>query len=193
MNDVMLTARRSCLVLLTLAVAHSAAGQAQPVDAFRLTAANAVKVDGTAVNTVPERQLEAALQSGQALTDLSVSIAVSYRQLNRAEYAVPVSVRIAPSSELIAGRGQHSRLDFIGTVKDAYNVTWQNLRDQVDLTIGPDSIAALATTPIVYETTFTLLPGRYTIKMLARDQATGRIGTSEVAFTIPNLARAQRP
>jgi hypothetical protein len=77
-------------------------------------------------------------------------------------------------------------------VTDAFGVTWQNLRVQVDLTLGPASIAALATTPIVYETTFTLLPGRYTIKMLARDQATGRIGTSDVAFTIPNLAREQK-
>ena len=35
----------------------------------------------------------------------------------------------------------------------------------------------LAKRPIEYDTGFTLLPGKYTIKFLARDAETGRIGT----------------
>src|SRR5581483_12389436 len=34
---------------------------------------------------------------------------------------------------------------------------------------------------------FTLLPGKYTIKFLARDNETGRIGTYQTTFTIANL------
>jgi hypothetical protein len=37
-----------------------------------------------------------------------------------------------------------------------------------------------------------LLPGRYKIRMLVRDQATDRIGATEVAFTIPNLNRLKK-
>jgi hypothetical protein len=42
---------------------------------------------------------------------------------------------------------------------------------------------------VQYETGFTLLPGKYVIKVLARDAETGRIGTYQAAFQIPNLNR----
>ena len=47
-------------------------------------------------------------------------------------------------------------------------------------------------TPIAYQTSVVLLPGKYTIRMLVRDQASGRIGATEVPFTIPNLNRVQK-
>ena len=43
--------------------------------------------------------------------------------------------------------------------------------------------------PIQYDTGFTLLPDKYVIKILARDSTTGRIGTYQAAFTVPNLQR----
>ena len=49
--------------------------------------------------------------------------------------------------------------------------------------------AELTRRPVQYETGFTLLPGKYVIKVLARDAETGRIGTYQAAFTIPNLNR----
>jgi len=74
-------------------------------------------------------------------------------------------------------------------VTDLNGITVTNLRDAAELTLDAASIAALARTPIVYDTSFTLLPGRYTLKVLARDRTTGRIGSTNVSFTIPNLAR----
>lgn len=185
--------RSSFIVLIALTVARSAAGQAQPVDAFRLGAPSVVKSTLTpAADPAGDRQLEEAFQSAQARTDLSLSATVTFRQLNRAEYLVPVSIRIAPGSELVTGRGRTSRLDFLAAVTDVNGITFANLRDAAELTLGPAAIADLATTPIVYDAAFTLLPGRYTLKVLARDQTTGRIGTSDVTFTIPNLERQQR-
>jgi hypothetical protein len=46
--------------------------------------------------------------------------------------------------------------------------------------------------PIEYDTGFTLLPGNYMIKFLARDDETGRIGTFETTFVIPNLNKEER-
>ena len=122
---------------------------------------------------------------------MSLITDITFRQSNRAEYAVPVSVRIAPARELVVGRGVRSRLDFIASVTDAMGITVANLRDAAELTLDTTSIAALATTPIVYDTSFVLLPRRYTLKMLARYQTTGRMGSTSVPFTIPNLARQQ--
>src|ERR1700722_13954205 len=53
--------------------------------------------------------------------------------------------------------------------------------------ISGETAAKLAKQPIEYDTGFTLLPGKYKIKLLARDAETGRIGTYETTFVIPNL------
>jgi VWFA-related protein len=142
-----------------------------------------------------ERQLEEALMLDNPITDIPIAIEVNFFQLNRAEYFVPVAVKI-PGSELALARRRgaaRTRLDFIGEVKDEYGVTMQNVRDKLDIKLSDDTAAQLARRPIQYETGFTLLPGRYVIKFLARDSETGRIGTFQTPFTIPNLNReAQR-
>jgi hypothetical protein len=171
--------------MVTLAAAS--AGHAQSPDAFRITGGANRPQNLTPATPGLERQLEEAFTSQRTFTDLGLTADVTFRQLNRAEYAVPVSVRIAPAGELTVGRGERSRLDFLASVIDTSGATVINLRDAGELTLDPPSIAALAKIPIVYDTTFTLLPGRYTLKVLARDQTTGRIGSTSVPFTIPNL------
>ena len=83
-------------------------------------------------------------------------------------------------------------IDFIGEVKDDYGVTIQNVRDRLDIRISEETAAELARRPIQYETGFTLLPGKYVLKILARDSETGRIGTFLAPFTIPNLNREEQ-
>jgi hypothetical protein len=64
-------------------------------------------------------------------------------------------------------------IDFIGEIKDEYGTTIQNIRDKVDIKLSGSTAAELATRPIEYDTGFTLLPGKYKIKFLARDAETG--------------------
>ena len=68
----------------------------------------------------------------------------------------------------------------------------QNLRDKLDIKLSDDTAAQLAKRPIQYETGFTLLPGKYVIKYLVRDAETGRMGTFQTAFTVPNLVREDK-
>jgi hypothetical protein len=115
---------------------------------------------------------------------------INYFQLNRAEYFVPIVVKI-PGRELsLAKRGgaQHTLIDFVMEVKDdlSNNVTVQNMRDNVNIKLSDATAAELAKRPVEYDTGFTLLPAKYTIKFLARDDETGRIGTFQTSFTIPN-------
>jgi VWFA-related protein len=136
-----------------------------------------------------ERQLEEALKLEDPLTDVTIRMEVNYFQLNRAEYYVSVMLK-APGSELVRARScgvDRAIIDFIGEIKNEYGTTIQNIRDKVDLKISGETAAQLATKPIQYETGFTLLPGTYTIKVLARENETGRIGTYLNKFTIPNL------
>ncbi len=43
--------------------------------------------------------------------------------------------------------------------------------------------------PIQYENGYVLLPDRYVIRVCARDATTGRIGTYQTSFLVPNLVR----
>ncbi|BDC51899.1 hypothetical protein F183_A42140 [Bryobacterales bacterium F-183] len=139
-----------------------------------------------------ERQLEDALMLGDPVTELTIAMEVAYFQLNSAEYFVPVTVKI-PGSELALARrrgADHTVIDFIGEIKDEYNITVSNVRDKVDIKLSDTTAAELAKRPIEYDTGFTLLPGRYRIKILARDATTGRMGTFDLKFVVPNLVKS---
>ncbi|MBI2150412.1 MAG: hypothetical protein HYU27_07385 [Acidobacteria bacterium] len=55
-----------------------------------------------------------------------------------------------------------------------------------------ETVSELEKRPIQYDTGFTLLPGKYVIKFLARDAETGRIGTYQTPFAVPNLMREEK-
>ena len=141
-----------------------------------------------------ERQLEDALMLGDPITELTIAMEVDYFQLNRAEYFVPIAVKI-PGSELALARkggAERTLLDFITEVKDDFGTTIQNVRDKVDVKLSDTTAAELAKRRIQYDTGFTLLPGKYAVKFLARDAETGRIGTFQTKFVIPNLNKEDK-
>jgi VWFA-related protein len=141
-----------------------------------------------------ERQLEDALMLEDPITELTIAMEVNYFQLNRAEYYVPVVMKI-PGSELARARkggAERTLIDFIGEIKDEYGTTIQNLRDKVDIKLSGETAAELEKRPIEYDTGYTLLPGTYTIKVLARDDETGRVGTYLSKFVVPNLNKEEK-
>lgn len=137
-----------------------------------------------------ERQLEDALMLEDPITDLSIAMEIDYFQLNRAEYFVPLVVKIPGRELALAKKGgaQHTLIDFVAEVKDLTGgSTVTNVRDDVNIKLTDATAAELAHRPIEYDAGFTLLPGKYSIKFLARDDETGRIGTYQTVFTVPNL------
>ncbi|HZU24539.1 MAG TPA: VWA domain-containing protein [Bryobacteraceae bacterium] len=141
-----------------------------------------------------ERQLEDALMLPDPITELTIAMEVDYFQLNRAEYFVPIVVKIPGRELALARRGGADRtlIDFIGEIKDNYGTTISNVRDKVNIKLTDATAAELAKRPVEYDFGFTLLPGRYTIKFLARDDETGRIGTFQTSFLIPNLNKEDK-
>src|SRR5437016_413587 len=142
-----------------------------------------------------ERQLEDALMLDDPITELTIAMEIDYFQLNRAEYFVPIVVKIPGRELAIAKRGGAERtlIDFIGEIKDDYGgMTVTNVRDKVNIKLSDRTAIELSKRPIEYDTGFTLLPGKYTIKFLARDAETGRIGTYQTSFVIPNLNKEEK-
>ncbi len=142
-----------------------------------------------------ERQLEDALMLEDPITELTIAMEINYFQLNRAEYFVPIVVKIPGRELALAKRGgaEHTLIDFVGEVKDVYGgSTVTNVRDNVNIKLSDATAAQLAHSPIEYDAGFTLLPGKYMIKFLARDDETGRIGTYQTTFVIPNLNKEDK-
>jgi VWFA-related protein len=136
-----------------------------------------------------ERQLEEALMLENPITDLTIAMELNYFQLNRAEYFVPIAVKI-PGSELVLAQkagADRTVIDFIGEIKDEFGTTISNIRDKVEIKLKGEEASRLASSPVQYDAGYTLLPARYTIKFLARNAETGRIGTYQTDFVVPNL------
>jgi VWFA-related protein len=135
-----------------------------------------------------ERQLAEALRQEDPVTEIPMAMEVNYFQISASEYFVPISVRM-PRHELTKSADKDAssvQIDMIGEIKDSFGVTMRNMRDQVEIPAG----AVPGSNPLIqYETGFTVLPGDYVIKLLARNGTTGRIGTFQASFTIPNLER----
>jgi VWFA-related protein len=138
-----------------------------------------------------ERQLQEALMLGDPVTDLTVALEVNYFRLAKDRYFVPVSVKIPGSDIELARKGgaETTRLDFIGEIKDAKGALAGNVRD--DITVKLKGAGQLSTHNLEYDTGFTLQPGTYTLKFLARENETGKMGTFETKFAIPDLTTGQ--
>jgi len=137
-----------------------------------------------------ERQLEDALMLPDPMTELTIAMELNYFQLNRAEYFVPLVIKIPGRELALAKKGgaEHTLIDFVGEIKDSVGgMTVTNIRDNVNIKLSDQNVAELAKRPIEYDAGFTLLPGKYIIKFLARDDETGRIGTFQTTFVVPNL------
>src|SRR5580698_10160797 len=142
-----------------------------------------------------ERLLEDALMLGDPVTDLTIAMEIDYFQLNRAEYFVPIVVKI-PGRELALAKkfgAEHTLIDFVCEVKDeSSGMTMSNVRDYVNIKLSDATAAELAHRPVEYDSGFTLFPGKYSIKFLARDDETGRIGTFQTQFVIPVLNKVTK-
>ncbi len=138
-----------------------------------------------------ERQLEEAFRLEDPITEITLAMELNYFALSRAEYYVPVSMKL-PGSELNLARSRgaaRTSIDFIGEIKDEYGIVIQNIRDSISIRLSDADAEQLARRPIQYENGYVLLPGKYVIKVLARDATTGRIGTYQTPFVVPNLVR----
>jgi VWFA-related protein len=141
-----------------------------------------------------ERQLQEALMLGDPITDLTIAMEVNYFRMARDRYFVPVTIKVPGSEFELAKHGgaDTTRIDWIGEVKDAKGQIQGNVRDVSDIKLKGETVAQLAKTSIAYNTGFTLAPGTYTIKVLARENESGKMGTFEHKFVIPDLTNEQK-
>lgn len=139
-----------------------------------------------------ERQLEEALLLGDPLTDLRMVLEVDFFRLAKDSYYVPVSVKI-PASQIDLkkkGSDQVTEFDFIGQIRDSKGRLAGNVRDGIRVKLSEADAAQRSRKSFQYSTGFTLAPGVYKLKFLSRENQTGKMGTFETSFTVPDLSSA---
>ena len=136
-----------------------------------------------------ERQLEEALMLGDPVSELPLALEVDYFRVAKDRYSVPISVKIPGSAIGLQKKGakQTADLDFIGQVRDASGKLITGVKDNITVKLGEGDAAAIGRRHLQYDTVLTLAPGTYTLRFLARENTSGKMGTFEEKFTIPDL------
>ncbi len=139
-----------------------------------------------------ESQLEEALMLGDPVTDLPLAIETDYFRLSKEKYFVPVSVKIPGSAIALAKKGsnEQTEFDFIGQVRDSKGKLAGSVRDGIKVKLNQSNAAQLSSRALQYDTGFTLAPGQYQLKFLARENQSGKMGTFESKFVVPDLNAA---
>ena len=135
-----------------------------------------------------EKALQEALKSSRPATDLRFLAEAGYFQLNNAEYFVPVTLKIAGIQLAGSDYARRIFLDVLGEVNGDGAII-QNFREAVDVRLSDEEARELPMRQIAFETGFTLFPGKYSFKFVVYDWNSGRIGTYQTAFVIPNLSK----
>lgn len=137
--------------------------------------------------TDKERQLEDALMLGDPMNELPIALEVNSFRLAPERYFVPVALKIPGSQVPLARKGaeEHTVLDFIGQVRDQRGSLVATVRDAIRVRLDEEVLARQKRGHLQYDTGFTLAAGEYRLKFLVRENQSGRVGTFETAFRVP--------
>jgi VWFA-related protein len=136
-----------------------------------------------------EVQLQEQLAMQIPATDVPLFVTTGFFRLAADRYYVPVSLVVPGSAVPPAAKSTDKvTLDVAGFIRDERNFPVGRIRDT--MTVPPASADSLSTRQVLYETGVTLPPGRFSVKMVVRENTTGQMGTFETKLVVPELKQA---
>jgi len=140
-----------------------------------------------------ERQLEEALTLGDPVSELPLALEVDYFRVAKERYSVPISVKIPGSAVGLTKKGARQTVDFdfIGQVRDASGRLVGGVRDNITVKLNDTDAEKIARRYLQYDSVLTLAPGTYSLRFLARENLSGKMGTFETKFAVPDLSAAK--
>jgi VWFA-related protein len=148
------------------------------------------KVWGKFTSNDKEQKLQEALSASDPQTDLPLALEVDYFRISPTAYFVPVTVKIPGSVIALAekGSGGETEFDFIGNVLDERKSVVGVVRDYIKVRVPANDAERLAQRNFNYDAGFTLAPGKYRMRFLVRENQSGKMGTFDARFIVPDLA-----
>jgi VWFA-related protein len=137
-----------------------------------------------------EKQLRDAMTAVDPPIDIPILVEVDWFRISPSAYAVPISVKIPGSVIALAQKksGGETEFDFIGNVMDERKQVVSQLRDYIHIKLPTTEAEKLAQRNFNYDALITVSPGRYHMRFLVREGQTGKLGTYDMKFTVPDLA-----
>jgi VWFA-related protein len=135
-----------------------------------------------------EIQLQEQLSMQIPATDVPMFVTAGWFRLAADRYYVPVSLAVPGSAVPPAKNQEKVTLDVAGFIRDERNFPVGRIRDT--MTVPPASADGLAARQVLYQTGVTLPPGRFSLKIVVRENATGQMGTFETKIVVPELKQA---
>ncbi len=136
-----------------------------------------------------ERQLQDQLASDLPATDIPVYLDAFYFRLSESRYFMPVSI-VIPGSQIPFVKGgarDKATLDIVGEVIDEAKRPVGDVRETVKLAV--DQTQEVRRKNVQYTTSFSLPPGKYTIKFVVRENQSGQMGSFVAEMTLPELKK----
>ena len=137
-----------------------------------------------------EALLQQAINSDNPVTDLPMAVEVDYFRLQKGKYFVPVSVKIPGSALSFTNKRTKAatELDFAAEVTDSHGKAESAVRDTIPIKLDQTTASEVGHKQIQYDTGFTLAPGKYRLRFVARENGQGKTGTFETSFIVPDLS-----
>jgi VWFA-related protein len=134
--------------------------------------------------TLLQEQLFAAVSA----TDLPVLVTGGFFRLAADKYYVPISVAVPGSAVPVPTGKDKASLDVLGMVRDEQGRPVGHIRQTMDLATGAGT--TLEGKQLLYQSGVTLPPGRFAVKVVVRENASGLMGSFEAMVLVPELKQS---
>jgi hypothetical protein len=135
-----------------------------------------------------ETQLEEQMFAAVSATDLPVLVTGGWFRLSADRYYVPVALTVPGSAVPVANDKDPVSIDVLGLVRDERNFPVGRFRETLKL--PPGTGKTLAGKQVLYQSGVTLPPGRFSVKVVVRENTTGTMGSFEAPIIVPELKQA---
>jgi len=139
-----------------------------------------------------ELQLEQAMSLDTPFVDLPMAIGADYFRQADGKYYVVLSSKIpgAAISFLQKSATHQTEFDFAWRATDASGRTVAALRDTLPVKLTAESYQQVVSGNILYEGGFVLPAGQYKLKVVARENQSGKLGTFEQPLVLPETGNS---
>jgi VWFA-related protein len=138
-----------------------------------------------------EVQLQEQLSTPIPATDVPLFVTTGWFRIAADKYFVPISVAVPGSAVRAKDDGSPAAaagLDVAGFIRDERAFPVGRIRDTI--TIPPASGDSSSPRQVLYRTSVTLPPGRFSLKIVVRENANGLMGTFETPLVVPELKQS---
>ncbi len=133
-----------------------------------------------------EIQILEQLSTQIPATDVPLFVSAGWFRLAADKYYVPISLAV-PGSAVPPSQGKIT-LDVRGNIRDERGAPVGTIKDT--MTVPPAAAGDLADRQVLYQTGVQLPPGRFSVKIVVRENTTGQMGTFEMPIVVPELKQA---